>query len=52
MYLFYHNATLTLGGHEGAIGRRSVCVEELFYNSDGTIRVVEQTKKGVSNLSK
>lgn len=51
-YLFYHNATLTLGGHEGAIGRRSVCVEELFYNSDGTIRVVEQTKKGVSNLSK
>lgn len=47
-YLFYHNATLTLGEHQGAIGRRSVCVDELHYNEDGTMQFVEQTKKGVS----
>ncbi len=43
-YLFYHNATLTLDGHSGAIGRRSVCVDEMQFNDDGTIRFVEQTK--------
>ena len=47
-YLFYHNAVLTLDGHRGAIGRRSVCVDELFYNPDGTMKYVEQTKKGAS----
>ncbi len=47
-YLFYHNATLTLEGIEGAIGRRSVCVEELHYNPDGTMQFVEQTKEGVA----
>ncbi|MEN6589040.1 MAG: glycoside hydrolase family 43 protein [Proteiniphilum sp.] len=47
-YLFYHNATLTLDGIPGAIGRRSVCVEELHYNPDGTMQYVEQTKKGVA----
>lgn len=47
-YLFYHNATLTLDGHEGAIGRRSVCVDELHYNPDGTMRPVVQTKEGIT----
>lgn len=47
-YLFYHNATLTLDGHKGAIGRRSVCVDELTYNPDGTMNPVVQTKEGVS----
>lgn len=47
-YLFYHNAVLTLDGHAGAIGRRSVCVDELHYNEDGTMKPVVQTKKGVS----
>ena len=47
-YLFYHNATLTLGEIQGAIGRRSVCVDELNYNEDGTMQFVEQTKRGVS----
>lgn len=47
-YLFYHNAVLTIDGHKGRIGRRSVCVDELFYNPDGTMKYVEQTKKGVS----
>lgn len=49
-YLFYHNATLTLNGREGAIGRRSVCVDELHYNPDGTMQYVEQTKQGVSTF--
>lgn len=42
-YLFYHNATLTLDGHAGAIGRRSVCVDELTYRSDGLMNPVKQT---------
>ena len=48
-YLFYHNATLTLDGIGGAIGRRSVCVEELHYNPDGTMQFVEQTTEGVAS---
>jgi len=47
-YLFYHNATLTLNGQNGALGRRSVCVEYLFYNPDGSIQPIRQTKEGVS----
>ncbi|MBK5722530.1 glycoside hydrolase family 43 protein [Dysgonomonas sp. Marseille-P4677] len=47
-YLFYHNATLTIDGRSGAIGRRSVCVDELYYNPDGTMKFVEQTKEGVA----
>lgn len=43
-YLFYHNATLELDGHKGAIGRRSVCVDSLSYNQDGTMNHVTQTK--------
>lgn len=43
-YLFYHNATLELAGHKGAIGRRSVCVDSLSYNEDGTMNHVTQTK--------
>ncbi len=41
-YLFYHNATLTLDGHPGAIGRRSVCFDKLTYNPDGTMQYVAQ----------
>lgn len=48
-YLFYHNAMLTIDGHAGAIGRRSVCVEELHYNSDGTMAFVKQTSEGIAN---
>ncbi|MDE5981896.1 MAG: glycoside hydrolase family 43 protein [Duncaniella sp.] len=32
-YLFYHNAVLEIDGHKGAIGRRSVCVDTLTYDS-------------------
>jgi arabinoxylan arabinofuranohydrolase len=47
-YLFYHNATLKLNGQGGALGRRSVCVEYLHYNPDGTIQPIVQTVEGVS----
>lgn len=47
-YLFYHNAALTLNGQKGAVGRRSVCVEYLDYNEDGTMKPVTQTDEGVS----
>lgn len=43
-YLFYHNAVLSLDGHDGAIGRRSVCFDKLYYNSDGTMKPVVQTR--------
>jgi hypothetical protein len=48
-YLFYHNAALTLpDGRSGALGRRAVCVEYLFYNDDGTIQPIKQTVEGIS----
>lgn len=46
-YLFYHNATLTLNGKKGATGRRSVCLDYLYYNPDGTLQPVTQTVEGV-----
>ncbi|MBO9703471.1 MAG: family 43 glycosylhydrolase [Sporocytophaga sp.] len=47
-YLFYHNATLTLNGQGPALGRRSVCVEYLCYNADGTIKPITQTTAGIT----
>lgn len=43
-YFFYHNAGLPTGGEF----RRSVCLDYLKYNSNGTIQKVVQTQKGVS----
>jgi beta-xylosidase len=46
-YFFYHN-----GGRQapdtGSSFRRSVCVDYLYYNPDGTIKRVIQTTEGVS----
>lgn len=41
-YLFYHNQELS---GEGTL--RSVCIDELYFNEDGTIRTVVQTREGV-----
>ena len=49
-YLFYHNSTLSLDGYGPATGRRSICVDEMFYNPDGTIRPVVQTRAGIKTL--
>lgn len=50
-YFFYHNATLTLNGQGPATGRRSVCVEHLCYNADGTIKSIAQTTAGITVAS-
>ena len=47
-YLFYHNAALTIDGVRGALGRRAVCAEYLYYLPDGTMAYVPQTKEGVT----
>ena len=47
-YLFYHTADLTIDGEKGGLGRRCVCVEHLYYNEDGTMEPVTQTKEGIS----
>lgn len=47
-YFFYHQANLSIDGVAGAIGRRSVEVEYLYYNEDGTIKPIRKTKAGVS----
>lgn len=58
-YLFYHNSDLYLSKHpedakKGWSGihpfRRSICVDHLYYNNDGTIREVIPTKKGVDAI--
>lgn len=45
-YFIYHNGALPNGGSH----RRSVCVEELRYNEDGTIKKVKMTREGVGGL--
>jgi len=57
-YLFYHNSDLALKNippdseeRKYVQWRRSVCVDSLFYNPDGTIQKVIQTKKGVDAIT-
>ena len=45
-WLFYHGTALSLEGYGPATGRRSVCVDELHYNADGTMQPVVQTVSG------
>ena len=54
-YLFYHTADLALSKGTEAdkkhkAFRRSICVDELHYNEDGTIQKVVPTKEGVPAL--
>lgn len=46
-YFFYHNGLLPTGGSY----RRSICVDYMYYNPDGTIQKVEQTTAGVKPIS-
>ena len=48
-YLFYHTADLSIDGEKGGLGRRCVCVENLYYNEDGTMKPVTQTVKGIND---
>jgi beta-xylosidase len=45
-FFFYHNGSLDGGGSY----RRSICVDRLYYNSDGTIRKIKMTAAGIANL--
>ncbi len=38
-YAFYHNCRLS----SGDVSNRSICVDKLYFNSDGSIKLVEQT---------
>ncbi|WP_438347547.1 family 43 glycosylhydrolase [Paenibacillus sp. FA6] len=42
-YLFYHNQVVS-----GIGNLRSMCIDELEFNDDGTIRMVLQTKEGLA----
>jgi beta-xylosidase len=42
-YFFYHNGNLPTGGSY----RRSICVDYMYYNADGTIQQIIQTTEGV-----
>ncbi|SFD67168.1 glycoside hydrolase family 43 protein [Flavobacterium phragmitis] len=45
-YFFYHNGSLPTGGSY----RRSICVDYMHYNKDGTIQKIIQTTEGVSSV--
>jgi len=42
-WFFYHNGALPQGGSH----RRSVCIDRLFYNDDGTMQRIIMTSEGV-----
>jgi beta-xylosidase len=44
-YFFYHNGKLNGGGSH----RRSVCVDYLYYNADGTMKKIIMTEEGITN---
>lgn len=46
-YFFYHNGALPTGGSY----RRSICLDYLYYNSDGSIKKVMQTIGGVNPVT-
>lgn len=47
-YFFYHDGAYTLDGAPGGDCRRQVCVEYLYFNSDGSIKPIKLTTEGVS----
>jgi beta-xylosidase len=44
-YFFYHNGKLENGGSH----HRSVCVDYLYYNADGTMKKIMMTDEGITN---
>lgn len=47
-YFFYHNGLLPTGGSY----RRSICVDYMYYNADGTIQKIVETTKGGGSRKK
>lgn len=46
-YYFYHIGNYHDGKVDGSLYRRNVCVDKLYYNPDGTIKLVAKTDQGV-----
>ncbi len=47
-YMFYHNGAIKRPVDGGGSFRRSVCIDYLDYNEDGTIKPVVQTRQGIT----
>ncbi len=47
-YLFYHDGSYMLDGEPGGDCRRHVCIEPLYFDSEGYILPIEHTETGVS----
>jgi len=47
-YMFYHNQSIS---NTGKGNLRSICVDLLHFNQDGSIKLVEQTKMGVPTIA-
>lgn len=47
-YMFYHNGAIQRPVDGGGSFRRSVCVDYMYYNPDGTIKPVIQTREGIT----
>ena len=47
-YFIYHNGSIPT---EGGSFRRSVCIDRLYYNSDGTMKRVVMTTEGIQPVS-
>lgn len=43
-YFIYHNGGVN---HDGGSFRRSVCIDQLYYNADGTMKRVAMTSEGI-----
>ena len=43
-YFLYHNGGINT---DGGSYSRSVCIDKMYYNADGTIKKIEMTTKGV-----
>lgn len=49
-YFFYHDGSYMLNGEPGGDCRRHVCVEEMEFNPDGTIKPITLTEEGLSKM--
>ncbi len=44
-FFIYHNGSINT---QGGSFRRSVCIDRLFYNNDGTIKRINMTTEGIN----
>tara|TARA_B110000285_G_C15040599_1_gene571606 strand:+ start:45 stop:1043 length:999 start_codon:yes stop_codon:yes gene_type:complete len=49
-YYFYHVGNYNDGKADGSLYRRNICVDRLYYNPDGTIKLVKKTGEGAKRV--